>query len=207
MREWTILTEGEPPYTGRKVTIIQSRLRHIVVLMVSIGILVFVPASLLILPWVFPVILGEHPPMSIADLVNRILLALQLELREPLLLIITIPTVVGFLFLSGIIPRIARSLKIIVLGEKLVFDGEQDILFKDNRAIAQFSEVERLEVTVFAGSEGPDSYRLAVRLSDRRKVVIARSTKLASIRELAREIVSVTDFRIVQIKSRWFDRF
>jgi hypothetical protein len=207
MREWTILTEGEPPYTGRKVTIIQSRLRHTFLLVMSIGALVAPPAFLLVFPWVLPVIFGERSPMSADDLVNRTLLALRLLLREPLILSIMIPTVVGFVLVLGVIPRIARSLKIIILGEKLVFDGEQGILFKDNRAIAEFDEVERLEVTVFGNSEGPDSYRLSVRLQDKRKVVIARSTKLKSIRELAREIVSVTDFRIVQARSSFFDRF
>ena len=207
MREWTILTEGEPPYTGHKVTVIQSRPRHIFLLVMSIGILVAPLAFLLVFPLALPVILGEYSPISVDELVNQTLLALRLLLREPLILSIMIPAVVGFVFISGAIPRIARSLKIVILGEKLVFDGEQDILFKDNRAIAQFDEVKRLEVTAFGDSEGPNSYRLAVRLKNKRQVIVARSRQLKSIRELAREIVSVTDFRIVQAPSSFFDRF
>jgi hypothetical protein len=109
-----------------------------------------------------------------------------------------------------IIPGIAGSLKIALLGEETVFDSEQGILLRDGKIAAQIDEIERLEVATFGGygSEGPSAhYRLAAKLKGKRKFIVARSFNLESIRELAREIVSVTGLRVVQVKPRWFERF
>jgi hypothetical protein len=193
MHEWTILTEGYPPHSGGKVTIIKSKRHHAVRLVKSLGALAATPIVLFLMLYLIFVIgyIAGVSSRGFGDLMN---LVLNMPNTWRLLGIFA-----GCLLLASLIPRIARSLKVVLFGEKFIFDSEQGILLKDNRIIVQFNEVKRLEVKVSAGEMSND-YQLAVRLNNKGKVVIADSTNLEAIRELTREIVSVTDFRTVRIK-------
>ena len=192
MHEWTILTEGNPPYTGCKVTIIKSKRHHAFRLVKSLGFLAATPIVLFIMLYLIFIIgdIAGVPSEGFGDLID---LVLNMPNTWRLLGIFA-----GCLLLASLMPGIARSLKVVLFGEKFIFDGEQGVLLKDNRIVVQFNEVKRLEVKVSTGEMSND-YQLAVRLKSKRKVAVADSTNLEAIRELAREIVDVAGFRVVRI--------
>ena len=75
MHEWTILTEGNPPYTGCKVTIIKSKRHHAFRLVKSLGFLAATPIVLFIMLYLIFIIgdIAGVPSEGFGDLIDLVL--------------------------------------------------------------------------------------------------------------------------------------
>jgi hypothetical protein len=100
------------------------------------------------------------------------------------------------LFPIAFLPILYKSLKIVVMGEQLSFDGVMRTILKNQKLLARFDEVEHLQIRTISG-EG-EEHRLTAVLGSGKKIGIHTSGDSDEIIALADDVADIVKVKVIR---------
>jgi len=101
------------------------------------------------------------------------------------------------------IAEIFRALKVITTGEVFFFDGYRKIIRRNDKRIAGFDDIIRIQVRTFPNSDDPDEHNLSLVFKNEDKIRIEQSQNLTEILNAAEEISELLNVEIKRKQSAW----
>ena len=97
------------------------------------------------------------------------------------------------------LPRLLDNLQIFFGRKTFYFDSLKRTITKNNKILAEFREVEEIQIRRFSRSKEGDEYSLSIALKQKKKIKIIQSSDFENLCEAADEISSFIGVSIVTI--------
>ena len=94
------------------------------------------------------------------------------------------------------LPFVFMAVKTAAQGEEFAFDGSRQLILKNERSVATFSEVDCVQIRRIPG-EGELDYRLTVDLQSGKQILVDESADSHEITHLADDIADILDKSVV----------